>query len=162
MCRWSGTCWVDAVREDCQYVYYSDLIGQMTSLMTDILLEYVSLLSTTLHTTNKWFLTVKMKFHPHNPSFNFPSTYIVAPTVLPPWLACWLRAAKTGTAIVGELRNRHPFLDFDSEKKSICMHPMWIQKTTFHPPLPCSWAMTCHTFIIDHCFLLLLRYLGYL
>lgn len=43
----------------------------------------------------------------------------------------------------------HPFLDFDCEKKNICMHPMWIQH---HPRLSSSWAMTHHLCIIDHCF----------
>lgn len=32
VCRWSGACWVDAVREDCQYICHSALVGQVTRL----------------------------------------------------------------------------------------------------------------------------------
>lgn len=88
MCRWSGACWVDAVREDCQYVYHSALVGKMTFLMTETLNAYGSFLSTTLYITHKWFLTVKVKFHLFNSPFHLSSTDIVAPAGLLSWLAC--------------------------------------------------------------------------
>lgn len=88
MCRWSGACWVDAVREDCQYVYYSALVGKMTPPMTETLIAYGSLRSTTLYLTYKWFLTVKIKFHLLNAPFHLSCADIVAPTGLLSRLAC--------------------------------------------------------------------------
>lgn len=63
----------------------------------------------------------------------------------------WL--GKTRAVDLGEVEhiNIH-FLAFDSEKQNICMRPVWIQNRVRHPSLPCSWAMTCHKFIIDHRF----------
>lgn len=142
MCRWSEACWVDPVREDCHSVYYSALVGKMTSFMTETLFAYGSLLSTTLYITYKWFLTVKVQFHLYNPPFNLPSTDIVAPTGLLSWLACCLCWKNRNSWPRRTRAYPHPFFDFDYEKKSICMHPMWIQKTMLHPSLPCFWAMT--------------------
>lgn len=87
MCRWSGTCWVDAVREHCQYVYESALVGKMTWLKLSL---HGSLLSTTRYTTYKLFLTVKVEFHLYYSLFHLPFTDIVAPTGLLSWLACCL------------------------------------------------------------------------
>lgn len=105
---------------------------------------------------------MKVKFYLYNPLFNFHYWYCS-----PYWAAVMpgLLSVNWKNRCGWPWRTQayqHPFLDFDCEKKNICMHPVWIQKSMLHPWLSCSWAMTHHIYIIDHCFLLLQTCLGYL
>lgn len=98
---------------------------------------------------------MKVEFHLYNSLFHLPFTDIVAPTGLLSWLACCLPRDKKNRSCWPQRTEAYQdtFLDVDCQKRGICMHPKWLQRSMPHPSLPCSSAVTCHIFIIDHCFL---------
>lgn len=114
---------------------------------TETPLAYGSLLSITHYISQiyyKPFLTVEVQFHLHNPLFHLPSSDAVGPyraAVMVGLLSAHWQ--KTGAVDLRELEHISIlFSRLDCEKKRICMHPMWIQKSMLHPSLTSSWAMT--------------------
>lgn len=107
----------------------------MTYSMTEMLIACGSLLSTSLYITYQWFLTAKVKCNLSNPLLSLLMYCYCIP----------YRAAVMADPLLGKTRSgwprrarayQHPVLDFDCEKKSICMHPMWLKRSMLHPHYP--------------------------